>query len=279
MPNFEEHCESTGKKLDCRFERVHKWMDSPSQYMGKSHRLRRHDPYKTPEIAKGLFSKYYPNHAHLIEEAVLDHIELDRNGGDFTYSTAQENLMAMDMQDDFRRLEKESRRKTLKSTPKWFALFIASSIASYLSILYDPTHTSPLIAIFVLAAGVFLFGTVCCVGEGLGFEAFSFGVWTFMEIGVIIFLLLFGINPLTLMVFGFFTGWYLLMWIVRWYSMRLESENKKLRSSLRQTYEIDRRREIQKPEPEEEPDFVSEENLEAHGIPSSAAMDLEDIEE
>jgi len=275
LPNFEEHCESTGKKMGCRFERVHKWMDSPSQYMGKSHRLRRHDPYKTPEIAKGLFSKNYPNHTHLIEEAVLDHIELDRNGSNFTYSTAQENLMYMDRQDFFRRVEREERRKTLKSTPKWFALFIVSSTASYLSILYDPTRTSPLIAIFVLAAGVFLFVTVCCVGEGLGFEPFSFAVWTFIEIGVIIFLLLFGINGLTLMAFGVFTGWYLLIWIGRWEGMRIERRTKGLRSSIRKRYEIERGREIQKPEP----DFVSEENLEAHGIPSSAVMDLEDIEE
>ena len=52
-------------------------MDELSHVMGKNHRIRRHDPFKTPEIATGIFSKDYPNHAHLIGEAILDHIMLD----------------------------------------------------------------------------------------------------------------------------------------------------------------------------------------------------------
>ena len=47
---------------------------------------------KTPEVAKEIFSKHYPNHAHLIEEAVLDHIELDRDSGDFAYSETEKAL-------------------------------------------------------------------------------------------------------------------------------------------------------------------------------------------
>lgn len=34
-----------------------------------------------------------------------------------------------------------------------------------------------------------------------------------------------------------------------------------------------------KKKPEEQPDFLTEENLEAHGIPSSAIQDEEDTEE
>ncbi len=47
--------------------------------------------------------------------------------------------------------------------------------------------------------------------------------------------------------------------------------------SIRTMLEDERRMELG--EPEEEPDFLSEENLEAQGIPSSAVMDLEDIED
>ena len=94
MPNFEEHCESTARKLGCRFERVHRWMDSPSQLMGKYHRARRHDPYETPEIAKELFSKHYPNHAHLIKEAVLNHIEIDCKNGTLREEERKESFQS-----------------------------------------------------------------------------------------------------------------------------------------------------------------------------------------
>lgn len=280
MPNFKEHCESTARKLGCRFERIHKWMDSPSQYMGTRHRLRRHDPYKTPEIAKELFSKYYPNHAHLIEEAVLDHIELDRNSGDFTYSETEKALMEMDKErETFRKsLETESRLKSLRATPKWLALSIGSIIAFYLSYVTDPTHAFPLIAISFLASVFSLWVTFEHMGEYLGFFPSTFSFLTFIQIGVVIFLFLFGTNTFSLIVFGIFTGFYLFMTVgAILFGKHIERKTEKLDAEIRKRLEARRRMELG--EPEEEPDFVSEENLEDQGIPSSAVMDLEDIEE
>jgi hypothetical protein len=45
-------------------------MDEPSTLLGKSHRVHRHDPLKTPPIAKKLFGE-------LADEACLDHIRFD----------------------------------------------------------------------------------------------------------------------------------------------------------------------------------------------------------
>lgn len=286
MPNFEEHCGSTVKKLGCRFERVHKWMDSPSQYMGTRHRLRRHDPYKAPEIAKELFSKHYPNHAHLIEEAVLDHIELDRNSGGFTYSETEKalrDLAEREREETWRKgIKKESRLKALKGTPKWSGLSIGSIIALYFSYQSDPTNSSPLITIFSLTSVFFLWVTFEHIGEYLGLRPFVFSFLTFLQIGVTICFFLFGgwNQAAYLMGFGIFIGFYLLMTVgsIVW-SGRLEKDTQKLRIRIRKMLEEDRRKELGEPEPEEEPDFLSEENLEAQGIPSSGVIDLEDIEE
>ena len=286
MPNFEEHCESTLKKLGCRFERVHKWMDSPSGYMGTRHRLRRHDPYKTPEIAKELFSKTYPNHAHLIEEAVLDHIELDRNSGDFAYSETDKvlrDLVEEEREEAWKKsIRKESRLKALKGTPKWLGLSIASIIALYFSYQSDPTNSSPLIAISFLASVFFLWITFEHIGEYLGFHPFIFSFLTLIEIGVVIFFVLFGEwNQITLLIVGTFTGFYLLITVAAVVDRRvLERDTERLRAKTRKMLEERRRIEIEKPEVEkEELDFLSEENLEAQGIPSSAVMDMEDEEE
>lgn len=119
------------------------------------------------------------------------------------------------------------------------------------------------------------------MGEYLGFEPFTFSFLTFIEIGIIIFLVLFGKwNIITLSIFGIFTGFYLFMTVGALISRRmLERDTERLRAKTRKILEERRRIEIEKPEIEkEEPDFFSEENLEAQGIPSSCEMDLEDLE-
>lgn len=291
MPNFEEHCESTARKLGCRFERIHKWMDSPSGYMGRTHRLRRHDPYKTPDIAKELFSKHYPNHAHLIEEAVLDHIELDRNSSeDFAYSEAEESLKGLDEEEReaARResIRKEWRLRALRGIPKWLALFIGSIIAflyflqSY-SLQSGPIH-SGLVVLFALTSFVFLWVTLDHIGGYLEIDPIFFTPFTLIEIGVVIFLIFFGVNTLTLLVFGTCTGFYVYLTIGSLVSAKRQKRYiKRLRAETRKIVEERRRLELGEPEPqeEEEPDLLSEENLEAQGTPSSAVMDSEDIEE
>ncbi len=250
--------------------------------MGTRHRLRRHDPYKTPEIAKELFGKYYPNHKHLVEEAVLDHIELDRNSGSFTYSEAEKLLRELDEEEREeiwrKSIRKERRLKALKGTPKWLGLSIGSIIAFFLSLQSDPTNSSPQIAIFFLTSCFFLWITFEHIGEYLEYPPFVFSFMNFIEIGVVIFIVLFGVNAFTLTVFGVFTGFYLLMTagsVV--IGRRLEENVRATKISIRTMLEDERRMELG--EPEEEPDFLSEENLEAQGIPSSAVMDLEDIED
>lgn len=46
-------------------------MDEPTTIMGSKHRMYRHDPYKTPKVARALFGP-------LADQACLDHIRLDR---------------------------------------------------------------------------------------------------------------------------------------------------------------------------------------------------------
>ncbi|MCJ7632348.1 hypothetical protein MUP77_08140 [Candidatus Bathyarchaeota archaeon] len=70
MPSHEEHCKDSLKKYRKPFSELHHWMDEPSTLLGKGHRIHRHDPLKTPPVAKELFG-------HFADEACLDHIRLD----------------------------------------------------------------------------------------------------------------------------------------------------------------------------------------------------------
>lgn len=70
MPSHEEHCQDSLKRYGKRFDELHKWMDEPSTLLGPGHRKYRHDPNKTPQIAKALFGT-------LADQACLDHIRLD----------------------------------------------------------------------------------------------------------------------------------------------------------------------------------------------------------
>ena len=70
MPSHEEHCQDSLRRYGKRFDKLHRWMDEPSTVLGPSHRKYRHDPNKTPQIAKVLFGP-------LADQACLDHIRLD----------------------------------------------------------------------------------------------------------------------------------------------------------------------------------------------------------
>ena len=70
MPSHEEHRQDSLKRYGKRFDELHRWMDEPSTVLGPSHRKYRHDPNKTPQIAKVLFGP-------LADQACLDHIRLD----------------------------------------------------------------------------------------------------------------------------------------------------------------------------------------------------------
>ena len=206
MPNFEEHCESTLRKLGCRFEKVHKWIDSPSRYMGKGHRVRRHDPYQTPQTAKELFSKHYPNHAHLIEDAVLDHIELDR----------EEEIERRERKLEEKRIDRLSLELTLASIReerrieassnflKALVVTVVSISVLYLSVVLDETHSSPLIVVFFFVSLGSLVTTLGFIADYLNTKPFTFIIFTLIELGVIIFLIWFP-NILSVMVFIVFT--------------------------------------------------------------------------
>lgn len=70
MPSHEEHCQDSLRRYGKRFDELHSWMDEPSTILGPSHRKYRHDPNKTPQIARVLFGS-------LADQACLDHIRLD----------------------------------------------------------------------------------------------------------------------------------------------------------------------------------------------------------
>lgn len=245
MPNFEEHCESTLKKLGCRFEKVHRWMDELSHVMGSDHRIRRHDPFKTPDVATQIFCKDYPNHSYLIGEAVLDHVMLDAKSGQITKTVSETEQILLELEEQEQKesftksLEMERRVKSLKATPIWLGLSIGSILSTYVSCQNDPTHSSPLIAIFFLASCLFLWITLEHIGEYLGFSPITFSFLTFMEIGVIIFCFAFSpINEISLSVFGFFTGFYLLMTVgEKILRKMIERDTKRRRTELRETLE------------------------------------------
>jgi hypothetical protein len=71
MPNHEEHCEQSLNRYGKNFSELHTWMDEPSFVLGTSHRIYRHDPYRTPLEAKKLFGEN-------ADHACLDHIYLDK---------------------------------------------------------------------------------------------------------------------------------------------------------------------------------------------------------
>jgi len=56
-------------------------MDEPSEILGYKHRMYRHDPYTTPQVARRLFGEY-------ADDACLDHIRLDREMSRETYVAA-----------------------------------------------------------------------------------------------------------------------------------------------------------------------------------------------
>lgn len=70
MPSHEEHCRDSVRKYGKAFSDLHHWMDEPSTLLGKGHRVYRHDPIRTPPLAKKIFGE-------LADQACLDHIRLD----------------------------------------------------------------------------------------------------------------------------------------------------------------------------------------------------------
>lgn len=70
MPSHEEHCQDSLKRYGKRFDELHHWLDEPSTLLGVQHRIKRHDPIKTPRLAKELFGEF-------ADQATLDHIRLD----------------------------------------------------------------------------------------------------------------------------------------------------------------------------------------------------------
>ena len=153
------------------------------------------------------------------------------------------------------------------------------------SVLYyiDLNRFVPLIGIFFLVSAFCFWVTLEKIGEYLGFVPLVFSILTFIEIGTVLLLIYFEVNPFTLLVFGFSTVIYLFLTVGSRFVMGdVEKNTKRLLAERRQMLEAIRRRELGQTESDEEqkdkPDFSSEENLEAQGISSSAEMDLEDME-
>lgn len=71
MPSHRIHCAQSLKRYGKDFTELHHWMDEMTTLVAyKSHRKFRHDPYKTPKVARRLFGEF-------ADEACLDHIRLD----------------------------------------------------------------------------------------------------------------------------------------------------------------------------------------------------------
>lgn len=235
MPNFEEHCESTLKKLGCRFEKVHRWMDEPSHVMGRNHRIRRHDPFKTPEMATEIFSKDYPEYKHLIGEAVLDHIMLDAKSG--VLKKEEEPEPVRDIKDIISAYGENTVKKCQRYLDK--ALEIGG-----LDIIYPAWKRRSMLSTFLFGRELdrrFLLEYNCFYELMHGLIKYR---GEFQEIERF---------PL----FG---------------SSVVISLRRKGYKGYVQEIRI-------KENEEEDLDFLSEENLEAQGIPSSAVMDMEDEEE
>jgi len=82
MPGLNEHCRHTKKRYGYDFRLIHRWMDEPYVLIwGKKHRQYRHDALKTPKQAKAIFFNKIPEEYRInIENAVLDHLLLDKEG-------------------------------------------------------------------------------------------------------------------------------------------------------------------------------------------------------
>ncbi len=80
MPNNKEHCEDSIKRYGYNFKEIHRWMDEPSNIIGKTHRKYRHDPHTTPKKAEQIFWNKVPErYRPYIKDVVLDHIRLDKH--------------------------------------------------------------------------------------------------------------------------------------------------------------------------------------------------------
>ncbi|KXB07747.1 hypothetical protein AKJ51_00090 [candidate division MSBL1 archaeon SCGC-AAA382A20] len=94
MPNREEHVRHCEELYEYGFEKVHAWMDGTVKSRGPTHRVDRHDINKTPDKAYEIFKNKVPKqYRKFIKDAVKDHIELDKRGGDFTSAMQGFNLI------------------------------------------------------------------------------------------------------------------------------------------------------------------------------------------
>jgi hypothetical protein len=74
MPNLEEHCRHTLKRLGVEGRDIHSWIDEPSRKYRQFHRQYRHDT-QTVQIVGEIFGKKYGQER--AQSIALDHIMAD----------------------------------------------------------------------------------------------------------------------------------------------------------------------------------------------------------
>ena len=249
MPNFEEHCQHSLKRYGYRGEKIHRFLDKPSRRYGCSHREFRHDS-ETVKLCGKMFGEFYGSRI-MAENIALDHIMLDHEEEIKNRNEEKEQID--------RGFTEEERRQFhlqylvgLRRRKEQLALQL-KDYKKRLELERKALKLHP----YVISFCDLVFLIYTAIKGILKIEALIF-------VFIISLIILYTFN------------------IVRKKEiskLELMIENKEYELSCLEKRDKEQEEKVEvETEEKEEPDFVSEENLEAQGIPSSAVMDMEDEE-